>query len=228
MSLAMSASIHWIAWNSAIGLPNWRRAAWHSPIARLQRRLQDADGQRGDAHPPLVEHAHHHVKAAPLGAEQRVRPAARTSSKLQRADLRGALPHLVLLRPALHARPRRRSTMKMLHPAIARRRVGARQHQRDSRPPARCGSTACSPFRRQPSPSRVAVVRRPGEVGARLGLGERIGAAPLRPQQRPQLARRCCAGVPCCDSSVRDQLDQPALVGHRLHSRATSSSITAA
>ena len=63
---------------------------------RLEAGLGDPDGERADPDPALVEHAHHHVEAAPLGAEQRVR-RQRDVVEGERPDRRGALAHLVLL-----------------------------------------------------------------------------------------------------------------------------------
>ena len=49
MSVAISARANWTAWNSAMGLPNWRRscaylAAWvQAPVARPRQLRGDAD-----------------------------------------------------------------------------------------------------------------------------------------------------------------------------------------
>ena len=114
MSFAMSASIHCRPWNSAIGLPNWR-ARLGIVERRLEPGLGDADGERRDADAALVEHAHHDVEAAALGAEQGIR-RQRDVVEVQRADLaRRAGPSCA---PSARASTpaASRSTMKMLMP----------------------------------------------------------------------------------------------------------------
>ena len=153
----MSASSHCTPWNSAIGL------AELAPLPgiverRLEPGLGDADGERGDADPALVEHAHHHVEAAAFLAQQRLRGQLDVV-EVQRADRRGALAHLVLLGP--RATPgRSRSTMKMLMP----RWPASLSVRASTKAKSQTGALwiqSLPPSSRQPSPVRVAVVRMP-------------------------------------------------------------------
>ena len=128
MSLAMSASIHCTPWNSADRLAEL--LALLGIVERgLEPGLADADGERGDADAALVEHAHHHVEAAPSSPSSASAGSA-TSLKFEGADLARALAHLVLLRP--------RSTPSNVqiddedaHAAMAGGRVGAGKHETD-------------------------------------------------------------------------------------------------
>ena len=99
----MSASSHCRPWNSATALPNWRRSLGIAH-RRLEPGLGDADRQRGDPDPALVEHAHHHVEAAALLAQQRLRRQL-DAVEVQRSHRRGALAHLVLALAHREARP---------------------------------------------------------------------------------------------------------------------------
>ena len=181
MSLAMSASIHCRPWNSAIGL------AELAPLAGVAERglepgLGDADGERRDADPALVEHAHHDVEAAALLAPSRASAGSSTSSKCSAPTWRGALAHLVLLR----ARARRR----------ARSSVDDEDaHARAGRPRDRCGParSAKSAHRRVVDPELAAVeppalrrrasavVRMPETSEPASASVMAVGAAPLAP-----------------------------------------------
>ena len=204
----MSASIHWIAWKSAIAWPNWRRAlACSTDASSAACRMPTASAP---------------MPTRPLSSTLIIIWKPRFSSpssasggsahgvEVQRADRRGALAHLVLVRAAAHAGPVEVDD-EDAHAALAGLGVGAREHGRE------IGD------RRVVDPQLAAVeppagrgARRggadAGDVRARVGLGDRVGGAALRGEQRAQVVlalRRAAVG----GKQRGDQLDQPALVG---------------
>ena len=117
--------------------------------------------------------------------------------EVERADLRGALAHLVLLASARAAR-RVEVDDEDAHPAVAERGVGAREHQgevgdrRVVDPQLFAGEAPAVAVRRR----RRAQAR---EVRPGVGLGQCVRAAPRSGEQRPEvgvaLQRRCRAAT---------------------------------
>ena len=75
ISVAMSASLNWIAWKSAIRLPNWR-ALERVGAGRVVGSLGDPDRLRGDPDPAAVERLHRDREAAVLLVQEPVAPDA--------------------------------------------------------------------------------------------------------------------------------------------------------
>jgi hypothetical protein len=210
MSLAMSASSHCTPWNSAIGLAEL--AALPGIIQRgLQPRLGDADGQRRDADPALVEHAHHHVKAAPLLTQQRIGRQPHVVEGRARRPGDARWPILCSLGPRDALAPQVDDEDR--HAAIAGRRVRAGEHEAEIRH-GRVVDPELDPSSRQPSPRRAPPSSDARDVAAGLGLGDAVGDLASRracPQMVPAFAAPRCRAR----QQRADQLDQPALVGHR-------------
>ena len=174
--------------------------AWAMPI-----------GECRDPDPALVEHAHHDVEAAPLGAEQGLLRQL-DAVEMQCAHRRGPLPHLVLLGTAREARPVG-VDQEDAHAAVPGLLVGAGEHHGEVahgrvvdpqlaavEPPARGGAGGGGADARH--------------VRAGIGLGDPIGAAALALEQRPQPALALAVGAVAGEQRA-DQLDQAALVGDR-------------
>ena len=179
---------------------------------RLEARLGDPDRERADPDPALVEHAHHHVEAAALGAEQRVRRQRHLVEGRARRPGEARWPILCSLAPTREARAVA-VDQEDAHAAVAGGLVGAGEHHRevaDRRvvdPELAAGQ----------APAGAGALRGgldAGEVGARLGLGERIGRPALGAQQRGEVAG-ALGGAAVLVEQRRDQLDQAALVGDR-------------
>ena len=152
----------------------------------LERRLQDADRERGDPDPALVEHAHHHVEAAVLGTEPGVLRQL-DAIEAQRADRRGALAHLALLGADLEAR-QVALDQEHAHAAPARAGVGARQHHREV-----ADRRVVDPLLGAIQPPAARGARRRGadrgDIGAGIRLRDGVGAAALGAQQRAEILR---------------------------------------
>ncbi len=92
-SVALSASIHWMAWKSAMGRPKaWRSLAY--VVAASSAALADADGLRSDPDSSAVERHHRDAEAHPGLAEQRASSGSRHSSKVSGTVLEPRSPIL--------------------------------------------------------------------------------------------------------------------------------------
>ena len=87
------------------------------------------DGQRSDADAAFLEHAHHHVEAAPLDAEQSI-SGYRHIVEVELAHLRGTLAQLVFFGPARDAGGVAVDD-ENAHAALAGLRIGTRQDESD-------------------------------------------------------------------------------------------------
>ena len=120
------------------------------------------------------------------------RAGSSTSSKRSPPTWRGALAHLVLLALPRETPGRSQVDEEDRHAAMAGRRVGARQHRREIGD-RRVVDPQLGAIQH---PALAVAPRRglqAGEVRSGLGLGQRIGAAPLGAQQRARGSASCCA-----------------------------------
>ena len=129
--------------------------------------------------------------------------------EVQRADLAGALAHLVLL-AARRLKPLRVEVDdEDAHAAVAGSRVGARQHATAKSATGALWIQSFAPLSSQP----LSVARRRradvGEIGAGLRLGQAVGDLGAPPSTRPQVALALRVACRSATSSVAISSTRP-------------------
>ncbi len=192
-SVAMSASIHWIAWSSAMGLPKaWRSFAYASESSRQARAMPTACAAIPIRPPSSVESAI--LKPWPT-SPRRWSSSTRTFSKTSCAVSEPLMPSFCSTRPTV--RPGEGlPTMNAVIPLC-----------RD--PGSVCANATITsadtpfvmkffvPFSTQRPPSRFAVIWSPAASDPDAG-SESAKHPSMSPRDIGRSHRSCCAAVPKC------------------------------
>ena len=172
----MSASMNWIAWNSAIGWPNCLALLRVAPARLRRRRARCPTRERRDRDAAAVEDLHRVDEALPSLAEQLlVGDAAVLHDELRRvggAQSRACSPSCRRGSPAFPC-----STTKAEMPCLPCARGRSRANTTATSPTEPCVMKFFEPLSTQPSPSRTAVVFVP--PASRAGVGSVRPQAPI-------------------------------------------------
>ena len=160
-SVFASASIHWMAWKSAMGLPKALRSLAYAR-GHVERAVAEAERHRGDRDPPAVEDPHR-VEKPWSTSPTRCASGTRTPSSVSSAV---SLERQPSLSRCFDAREPRRPVLDDERgdaALLGRRRGSSARGRRRSRRREPCVMNVLVPLRTQSSPSRRAVVRSAAE-----------------------------------------------------------------